>query len=64
MIDPVSGRKRKGLIDWNNPGLYQHIGYPSAVQLPDGTLVVVSHDWSDDPEPIQFVTCTRFSLGD
>lgn len=62
LIDPVSGRKRSGTVDWANPGLYQHIGYPSVVQLGDGTIVAAYHEWSDDPQPIQFVMNTRFTL--
>ncbi|MBK8023735.1 MAG: exo-alpha-sialidase [Chloroflexi bacterium] len=44
LIDPVRARKRKGVIDWKNPGLFQHIGYPSVAQMPDGTLVTVYHE--------------------
>lgn len=64
LINPVSGRKCSGAIDWANPGVYQHIGYPSVVQLADGTIVAAYHEWSDDPQPIQFVMNTRFRLKD
>lgn len=64
LIDPVSGRKRRGAIDWKNPGLFQHIGYPSVVQMPDDTIVVAYHEWSDDAQPIQYVLNTRFKLRD
>jgi hypothetical protein len=64
MMDPTSGRMRQGAIDWKNPGLYQHIGYPSVAQLTDGTVLVAYHEWSDDPNPIQHVLCTRFVLAD
>lgn len=64
LIDPVSGRKRRGTIDWMNPGLYQHIGYPSVVQLHDGTILVAYHEWSDDPQPIQYLMNTHFKLED
>lgn len=64
MIDPVSGRMGRGMIDWKNPGLFQHIGYPSATQLPDGTIVCVYHEWSDDARPLQYVRSIRFTLGD
>jgi hypothetical protein len=64
MMDPTSGRSLAGKIDWKNPGLYQHIGYPSVVQLKDGTIVVAYHEWSNDPQPIQYVLCTRFKLSD
>jgi hypothetical protein len=64
MMDPGSGRMSKGGIDWNNPGLYQHIGYPSVCQLQDGTILAAYHEWSDDANPIQHVVCTRFDLAD
>ncbi len=64
MMDPTSGRMRHGAVDWKNPGLYQHIGYPSVVQLTDGTILTAYHEWSDGPNPIQYILCTRFELGD
>lgn len=53
-----------GAVDWHNPGLFQHIGYPSVVQIDDGTIVASYHEWSDDAQPLQYVRCTRFRLGD
>ena len=38
-MSPASGKYGGGRIDWSNPGVYQHIGYPSVVQLSDGTVV-------------------------
>lgn len=64
MMTPDSGRKAAGSVSWANPGIFQHIGYPSVAQLPDGTVVASYHEWSDDPEPLQYVRCTRFRLGD
>ena len=64
MMDPTSGRMLAGGIDWRNPGLYQHIGYPSVTQLNDGAILAAYHEWSDDPNPIQFVLGTRFDLAD
>ncbi|PWH15167.1 MAG: hypothetical protein DDG59_11685 [Anaerolineae bacterium] len=64
MMDPASGRMRAGTVNWNHPGLYQHIGYPSVVQLTDGTILVAYHEWSEDEQPIQYVLCTRFRLVD
>lgn len=61
-IDPSSGEKASGVVDWENPGLYQHIGYPSVVQLEDGTIVVGYHEWSDDDQPIQYVRTACFRL--
>ncbi len=64
MMDPTSGRMRGGGINWRNPGLYQHIGYPSVVQLGDGSLLAGYHEWTADDNPIQQVLCTRFELAD
>jgi hypothetical protein len=41
---------------------YWHIGYPTAVQLKDGTIVTAFHEYSDDKTPIQYMRCTRFTL--
>jgi hypothetical protein len=49
-------------ISLDNPGGYQHIGYPSAQQLADGTIVVLYHEWDDAPLPIQYVLASRFTL--
>ena len=59
---PGSGRVDGGGIDPAHPGHYQHIGYPSVVQVADGTIVCCYHEWSDDPSPVQYVRCTRFRL--
>lgn len=50
-------------INPNNSGIYQHIGYPSVAQLPDGRVVCMYHEWSDDERPTQFVASTTFELG-
>ena len=63
MIDPTSGRVLGG-VDWKNPGIYQHIGYPSVVQLKDGTILAAYHEWSEDANPVQYVLCSRFDLAD
>jgi len=60
--DPYAGSGAQ--IDWKNPGVYQHIGYPSVEQLKDGTILAAYHEWSDDPNPIQYVLGTRFELAD
>ncbi|MCI0645046.1 MAG: glycoside hydrolase [Chloroflexi bacterium] len=62
LMDPASGRMRRGAIDWRNPGLYQHIGYPSVVQLSDGPILCLYHEWSNDAQPIQYIMSTRFEL--
>ncbi|HEY2482382.1 MAG TPA: sialidase family protein [Caulobacteraceae bacterium] len=51
-------------IDWRNPGVYQHIGYPSVQQTADGTIVAAYHEWEDKARPLQFVRATRFRLAD
>src|SRR5215831_9198784 len=58
-MSPGSGKVGSGAIDWRNPGVYQHIGYPSVDQLADGTIVAAYHEWSDDPKPLQYLLCTR-----
>ena len=59
-----SGKYGSGSIDWANPGVYQHIGYPSVVQLADGTILASYHEWSEDERPLQYVHRTRFRLAD
>lgn len=61
-MSPASGKYGGGRIDWRNPGVYQHIGYPSVVEVPDGTIVASYHEWSEDERPLQYVRCTRFRL--
>jgi len=51
-------------IDWENPGVYQHIGYPSVLQTADGTIVASYHEWEDQGRPLQYVRATRFRLAD
>lgn len=51
-----------GVVNWEHPGIYQHIGYPSIVQAEDGTCVAMYHEWSDDEVPIQYVRATRFRV--
>jgi hypothetical protein len=63
-MTPASGRHGTGGIDPTNPGIYQHIGYPSVAQMPDGTIVVAHHEWTDDARPLQHLRCVRFRLAD
>ncbi len=63
-MSPASGKYGGGRIDWNNPGVYQHIGYPSVVQLNDGTILASYHEWDEREQPLQHVLCTRFRLAD
>ena len=51
-------------IAWRNPGVYQHTGYPSVLQTPDGTIVASYHEWEDRERPLQFVRSTCFRLAD
>ncbi|HEV2362775.1 MAG TPA: sialidase family protein [Caulobacteraceae bacterium] len=55
------GRRR---VDWKNPGVFQHTGYPSVVQLGDGSIVASYHQWDEAERPLQYVRCTRFRLAD
>jgi hypothetical protein len=57
----ASGRRP---INWRNPGQYQHIGYPSVVQLQDETIVASYHEWDDKERPLQYVRATRFRLAE
>ena len=55
---------RRGRIDWKHPGAFQHIGYPSVAQMPDGTIVASYHEWNEEERPLQYVRCTRFRLAE
>jgi hypothetical protein len=60
-------------IDPTNPGRFQHIGYPSATLLADGSVLALYHEWTDpsggdpraprDERPIQHIRGTRFRVG-
>jgi hypothetical protein len=58
----ASGGHGGGTIDPSHPGIYQHIGYPSVVQLANGKVVVSYHEWSEAPQPLQYVRCTQFEI--
>ena len=45
-----------------NPGVFQHIAYPTVAQAQDGTIAACYHEWTDDAKPIQFLQCSRFKL--
>ena len=60
--DAGSPRRSSSRIDFRNPGLYQHIGYPTVVQAPDGAVACCYHEWDDNDRPLQFVRCTRFEV--
>ena len=41
---------------------YWHIGYPTVVQLDDGTIVAAYHEYTKDEWPIQYMQTARFRL--
>ena len=41
-----------------------HTGYPSSVQLADGTILTVYHAFSADDPPVQYIESARWRLGD
>jgi len=49
---------------YENPGIFQHIGYPSVVALEDGSFLAMYHEHTDDARPIQFIASTRFRVVD
>jgi hypothetical protein len=50
---------------YDNPGIFQHIGYPSVVALDDGSFLAMYHEHTDDDaRPIQFIASTRFRVVD
>jgi sialidase-1 len=63
-MPPQPGMTSGGTVSWANPGVYQHIGYPSVVQMPDDVIVASYHEWDETAQPLQYVRCTRFRLAD
>lgn len=49
-----------GQINFQYPGIYQHIGYPSVVQNRDGSIACSYHEWTKDLIPLQHLRTTRF----
>ena len=50
---------------YDNPGVYQHIGYPSVALLDDDRVLAMYHEHDDSGErPLQFVASTHFRLAD
>ncbi|WP_421726193.1 sialidase family protein [Bauldia sp.] len=60
--DSGAGGHRGGGVHADNPGLFQHIGYPTVVQASDGTIACCYHEWTDGETPLQFLQCTRFRV--
>ena len=44
------------------PNLYWHIGYPTTIQLNDGTLFSVFHEWTQESPIVQYVVAVRWEL--
>lgn len=61
---PCHNSGKAASINWEHPGAYLHIGYPSVCQLDDGTIVAAYHEWTNEADPIQYVSSTRFKLVD
>ncbi len=51
-----------GQINFQYPGIYQHIGYPSVVQNRDGSIACSYHEWTKDLIPLQHLRTTRFMV--
>jgi len=51
-----------GEINYNHPGVFQHIAYPTVAQTQDGTIAACYHEWTNEAKPIQFLQCSRFKL--
>ena len=50
---------------YDNPGVYQHIGYPSVAVLGDASVLAMYHEHDDNGErPLQYIASTRFRLVD
>jgi len=48
-----------------NPGIFQHIGYPSVTVLGDGGILAMYHEYGEGPDRfIQQIVQTRFELPD
>ena len=46
-----------------NPGIYQHIGYPSVTLLGDGRALAMYHEYTDDADGhLQHIVQTRFEV--
>ena len=44
------------------PGLYWHIGYPTSIQLHDGTILTVDHQWTQEEPYVQYVVGMLWEL--
>ncbi|MCC7163530.1 MAG: exo-alpha-sialidase [Anaerolineae bacterium] len=46
------------------PNWYWHIGYPTSLQLKDGSMLTVDHRWTSEAPYVQYVVGVRWELGD
>lgn len=44
------------------PNLYWHIGYPTSIQLNDGTIFTVYHQWTQEKPYVQYVVGVLYEL--
>lgn len=61
-LGDVAAGREAGAIQHENPGVFQHIGYPTVAQTSDGTIACCYHEWDNEEIPLQFVQCTRFRV--
>jgi len=61
---PSWGTGLPSAFDYHNPGVFQHMGYPTVVALDSGKIVCLYHEFSEDPQPIQQIMCTTFEMAD
>ena len=59
---PPPGMPDRTVQDMLIMAQYWHIGYPSATQLEDGTIITAYHEYSDDEQPIHYLMVTRFKV--
>jgi sialidase-1 len=45
------------------PHIYWHIGYPTTIQLKNGAMLTVDHQWTQEPPYVQYVVGTLWELG-
>ena len=44
------------------PGLYWHIGYPTSIQLQNGTIFSIDHQWTQEEPYVQYVVGVLWEL--
>ncbi len=44
------------------PNLYWHIGYPTSIQLDDGHIFTVDHQWTQQPPYVQYVVGVHWEM--